>query len=171
MNQNAKAFVSLIVAAVIILLVSLAAYYIGSEYLANSILEEFKMANPDKNFYNLKEIWETNYFNLVLNMGIIAGAILLLWTALTYWALNTSSSTGVGKRWLWMLLGLILAGVCVVFPTVYQQLHNYTLPTGVSIPVLFVVCYCLVGYWFGSIIVTSDRYKYTPLLARFFKGG
>lgn len=168
MNQHAKAFISLFVAAVIMLLLSLVAYYIGNEYLCNTILEDFSKANPESSMPTPQD-WKNNYSYLVMTMGIIAGVILLLWTALTYWALSTSSSTGVGKRWLWMLLGIILIVLCVIFPGIYIEQNKLNLPINMSIPLLFVSCYCLVGYWFGSIIVTSNRYKYTPLLARFFK--
>ena len=112
--------------------------------------------------------WKELYLYVVLNMGLIAGAILILWTALTHWGLSMSGSVGTGKRWLWALFGIVVVASCVLFP-VYFSLRHPLLILDKGIQLLFIVCYGLAGYWGGSIVATSDRYQHTPLFARFFR--
>ena len=170
MNQQTKALVSMVVAALIMFIVSVAVYLIGIKFLEPDILAEYGLISA-----TAIEDWEKSYFILVRHMGLIAGGILLFWTALTHWVFNTSSSTGVGKRWFWMLLGIIILAVCALFNFPMgdgQPLLTYNgqaFKVTRSINLLFGCGYCLFGYWGGSILVTSDNFRYTPLLAFFFR--
>lgn len=164
MNSRTETFMHLVIAVVIMLVLSVATYFIGCK-IAPSILDDAQKAGVK--VLALSD-WKVYYFYLVLYMGIIAELILLFWTALSHWSLHTSDSSGVGKRGLWVVLGIILATLCVAVPEFYHR-EYYQMTIDMSIQVLFFVCYCLVGYWGGSILVTSDRYKYTPLLASFLR--
>ena len=166
MNQQTKALIRLVIAAMIMFLISIAVYFIGGELAKMFILTNAAEAGIE-NIPTLFD-WKNDYYYLVQDMGAVAGVILLLWTALTHWALRTSSSTGVGKRWLWALLGIILAVLCLVIPNIFEK-YFHLLIIDMSIPLLFLTCYGIVGYWGGSIFVTSDRYKYTPIFSRFFR--
>lgn len=183
MSQTKKAVVRICLAALIMLIFSTVAYFIG-----NMIVERFISADVSKNdpigvsFMSTllgmnapsgivgtldTKIWKELYLYVVLNMGLIAGAILILWTALTHWGLPISGSVGAGKRWLWALFGIVVVAACVLYPVSFSL--RYSLLMDKSIQLLFIVCYGLAGYWGGSIVATSDRYQHTPLFARFFR--
>lgn len=167
MNRQTKAIVNIVTAAVIIFIISIAVYFIGIKFLEEDILAKAGLVHEDA-----ITDWEDAYYLLVKYMGFIAGAILILWTALTHWAFHTSSSTEIGKRWIWVLLGIILIAACVLFPANVEY-HGETLAKqkyiNEYVQLLFGICYGLFGYWGGSILVTSDDFKYTPLLAIYFK--
>lgn len=176
MNSRTEALVHLVMAIIIMLVLSVAVYYIGGNFIGGDIIakaeEGVKAGILDPNKVKIPKLpeWKAQYFYLVRYMGIIAGFILILWVALTHWLLRPSGSTGQGKRWLWVLLGITLATLCVALPHVFVALLKVPfLIDNVSLQLLFFVCYCLVGYWGGSIFVTSDTYKYTPIFADFLK--
>ena len=175
MNSRTEALVHLVMAIIIMLVVSVAVYYIGGNFIGDSIISKTESAvNAGTLKLNFKipshQDWTDQYFYLVRYMGIIAGFIQILWVVLTHWLLRPSGSTGQGKRWLWGLLGIILAILCVALPSVFVELLKVPfLIDSIRIQLLFFICYCLVGYWGGSIFVTSDTYKYTPIFAGFFK--
>lgn len=176
MNSRTEALVHLVMAIIIMLAVSAVAYYIGSsDFIGLQIINKAQDAINSGAFPEDTEIptlqqWQTRYFYLVRYMGIISGFILILWVVLTHWLLRPSGSTGLGKRWLWGLLGIILAVLCVAFPHIFVSYFKFQfLIDNTSIQLLFFVCYCLVGYWGGSIFVTADTYKYTPIFAGFFR--
>ena len=175
MNSRTEALAHLVMAIIIMLVLSVVAYYIGGNFIGDSII------NKTQNAVNAGTLelkfkiptlpeWQEQYFRLVRYMGIIAGFILILWVALTHWLLRPSGSTGQGKRWLWGLFGIMLAALCVAAPYVFMYFFDTKfLIDKMSLQLLFFICYCLVGYWGGSIFVTSDTYKYTPIFADFFK--
>lgn len=173
MNSR-EAFTHLVTAIIIMLVLSLIAYYIGGNYIGNNIITEANNAvaagtKLDYTIPNLEKGWKPQYVYLILYMGLTAAFILILWVALTHWLLRPSGSTGLGKRWLWGLLGIILAVLCVAGPYIFRYYWNIPCFDDERLSLLFFVCYCLVGYWGGSIFVTSDTYKYTPIFAGFFK--
>lgn len=169
MNRNSPAIVSLIVAALIILIVSAAAYGIGGKLAEMFIFVDAQKAgiNPP-----LPDVWKKSYAYLVINMGLGVGAVLLLWTALTHWGLRSEGSRNQGKLWLWLFFEAVVIAICVggpyLFVNIFSLSFDNSLLTDYRISVLFFICYGLIGYWGGSIITTSDRYKYTPLLSGFF---
>ena len=185
MSQTKKAVVRICLAVLIMLIISTIAYFLG-----NLIAERFIFADASKNDpigvslmsmilgmdapteivgpLKKKEWRELYLYYEVPTMGLITGAILILWTALTHWGLPMSGSVGAGKRWLWALFGIIVVAACVLHP-VYFSLRHPLLLMDKSIQLLFIVCYGIAGYWGGSIVVTSDRYQHTPLFARFFR--
>lgn len=175
MNSRTEALVHLIMAIIIMLVISIAVYYIGVKFIGQDLVTQANAAKaagvPDL------PKWSKSYSYIVLAMGLIATFILFLWIALTHWILRSSGSTGQSKRWLWLFLGIILAVLCVSTEYIFMNFGvDIILNAGekfmfaeLSIPLLFFVCYCLVGYWGGSIFVTSDAYKYTPIFAGFFR--
>ena len=167
MNRQTKAIVNIVTAAVIIFIISIAVYFIGIKFLEEDILAKAGLVYEDAS-----KDWEKAYSLLVIHMGFIPGAILILWTALTHWAFHTSSSTEIGKRWIWILFGIILIAACVMFPE-YAEYNGTTLVSqkyiNEYVQLLFCIGYGFFGYWGGSILVTSDDFKYTPLLAIYFK--
>lgn len=172
MNQNSSAIFSLIVGAVIMFLVSVAAYFIGGKMAEMFILVDAQNAGIQPP--TLTD-WKDIYYYLVQDTGVAIGIVLLLWTALTHWGLRSESSADQGKLWLWLLFGIIVASICVASPFLYQAVYSQNIPFDGAliidkrIIVLFCICFGLLGYWGGSIIVTADKYKYTPLLAHFFR--
>ena len=167
MNQNSSGILSLIVGAVIILLVSVAAYFIGGFLAEKYILVEAQAAGNQ-----VLEItdWQAKYYYLVQDMGIVTGVILLFWVVLTHWVLRSEGSTDQGKRWIWALFAIIVGAMCVIVPFALVKLDSLKeLTIDYRIPLLFFVAYDLIGYWFGSIIVTAKLYKHTPLLASLFR--
>ena len=175
MNSRTEALVHLVMAIIIMLAVSAVAYYIGGNFIGENILTKTEAAvnaGHLKLNFNIPKLseWKEPYFHLVRYMGIIAGFILILWVALTHWLLRPSGSTGLGKRWLWGLLGIILAVLCVAFPYIFVcYSKDPFVIDDMSLQLLFFVCYCLVGYWGGSIFVTANTYKHTPIFAGFFR--
>ena len=154
-NGQKVALIRLALAILIMFLLSVAVYFIGIQ-LAGGIL-----AGADKN--TALSDWKYYYSWLVIFMGGAAVVILSLWTILSHWILSSIGS----KRWIWLILGIILAVLCVAIPIFYEK--NFPLLViDMSIPALFLISYFLMGYWAGSIIVTSDKHKYTPFLASFF---
>lgn len=167
MSQQTKSgLMSLIMAILIMLIASVIAYFIGGQFAKMFILTDAAAAGV-VDIPTLSD-WKNYYFYLVQDTAILATLILLIWTALTHWGLRISSSKGVGKRWLWLLLGIIVAVLCVVVPLIFEKIYPLLI-IDMSIPVLFLVCFTIVGYWGGSIIVTSNRYKYTPFWASIFR--
>ncbi len=156
MDSQNEAVPHLIMAVVIMLVFSGIAYFGGCKIAAMYYLSGNEKVPAEE--------WEHYYSYLVMYMGIIAALFLLLWTVLTHWAFQYSSS---GKRGLWAILGLILVGLCVASPKIFEIIFGSEkiLIFDEKIPILFVICYCLFGYWVGSIFVTSERFKNTPLLA------
>lgn len=165
-QQTKNGLISLVMAIVIMLIASVAAYFIGSQFAKMFILTDAAAAGVAD--IPMLTDWQDYYFYLVQDTGMLATIILLTWTALTHWALRINSSSGVGKRWLWALLGIIVAVLCVAVPLVFEKMYPLLI-IDMSIPVLFFICFAVVGYWGGSIIVTSNRYKYTPLFASVFR--
>ena len=155
MNRPGVAIASLALGAFIIFLMSLAVYFIGGQ-LAKGIIAE---AGSDINLVD----WKYYYQWLVVYMGGIAAVFLLLWTALSHWVLGSLGS----KRWIWLLLGAILAAISIAYPIYYDN-QSAKFMIDMSIPALFFVFYFVLGYWGGSIFTTSNKHKYTPLLAGFF---
>ena len=156
MNSQKGALFRLVLAILIMLLLSVAVYFIGIQ-LAGGILAK---ADNNIKFSN----WEYYYFWLVVFMGGVAAAILFIWTTLSHWILSSIGS----KRGVWLFLGIILAALCIAVPIFYEK--NFPLLViDMSIPALFLISYFLMGYWGGSIVVTSDKHKYTPFLSSFFR--
>ena len=157
MNKHGLAVAKLALGAIIMLLMSLAVYFIGGQ-LAKGIIAEAGTRTDT----TLVE-WKYFYQWLVIYVGSGATVILLLWTILSHWVLGSLGS----KRWIWLFLGLILAAYCVVVPIIYSNQYPMLI-IDMSIPILFFVFYFVIGYWLGSIFTTSDKHKYTPLLAGYF---
>lgn len=164
MNSRTEFITHLVMAIMIMLVISVIAYYIGGNFIGDSIIDEAQTE------IKLSE-WKKDYFFLVRYMGTIAGFILVLWVVLTHWLLRPSDSTSQGKRWLWISLGIILATLCIILPYGYVVFlkNHFLIGGGMSLQLLFLICYCIVGYWGGSIFVTSNTYKYTPIFADFFR--
>ena len=160
MDSQNEALPHLIIAVVIMLVFSGIAYFAGCKIAAMYYLSGDVKIDATQ--------WEGYFVYIVVYMGIVAALILLLWTVLTHWAFQYSST---GKRGLWAILGLILVGLCVATPEIVKMIFGLEeiLITDEKIPILFVICYCLFGYWGGSIFVTSERFKNTPLLAGFVR--
>lgn len=160
MNPNAEALVRIAIAALIMFLISVVVYFVGCE-MAGGILAAAQ-GEGVTDIPKLVDWKDEHYYYLVQDTGLLAGLILILWTALTHWAPRT------GKRAFWALLWIILIALCVALPFIINKFDPQML-FDLRIPLLFVACYGLVGYWGGSIIVSSDTCKFVPPLAVFVR--
>ena len=162
MSRTAKTLISIIgiIAGTVIL--SVLAYYIGS-VLGQSILTAGGMNHKD---------WENKYFELVIGMGGFSAIIMLAWYFLARFKLKVQQAHNIGQRTLWGIVGLIHLAVCFVYPYAVAGM-DARFNINISIPLLFVLLYGIIGYWGGSIISTPAPFKYTPIGAmriRAFKG-
>lgn len=158
MNQNKGAAGRILAVLVAVVVFSLGAYFIGTEFLANSVLNDAQAAGR-----KIPQVqrWEYYWAWLVLFMGGVVGGILLLWTALSHWVLDASSS----KRSVWLALLVIAAAACAALPYWYESNHSADFVTDNRIATLFIITHCILIYWGGSIITSSPKHKYTPFLA------
>lgn len=161
MNPKVQAVVHMVMAFVIMAILSVVVYFVGCEAMAKGILAEAQTAGA-VDIPKLIDWKEEHYYYLVQDVGVLAGLILMLWSALTHFV------PSLGKRAVWVVLGVIVIALCVVMPHVIHELDPQML-YDMKIPALFVVCYFFVGYWFGSIFLSSNWCKYVPPLARFFR--
>ena len=161
MSPRTEAIIHLTMSVVIMLAMSLVAYLIGGNFLADKFI--FPGAHEENFTVPMLSDWEMMYQTLVLHMGLASTAVLLLWTMLSHWGFNSSSSTDVGKRGIWAFFFVIIVALSFALP----YTSNVLIDTSVS--VTFLLCYGFGGYWGGSIFVTADRFKYTPLLAGFVR--
>lgn len=109
-------------------------------------------------------VWQAHYQKLVMAMGVVAGFLLLAWYLLARFVLTVNDAFDGGKRMIWLIFGFLTLVACFVVPYAYAAI-DHRLKIGMSIPVLFLALFGLLGYWGGSILTTPAPYKYTPLLA------
>ena len=165
MKRQTKAFMQLGVAIVLILVLSALVYFIGDEMAQMYIFPNAEEAGDD---VPMLSDWENLYIEPVMCVGGIAGAMLLIWSALTHWSFKMTGAPGESKRGFWVLFFLIVAASSVSVPLIYAY-NDPDLVINASIPILFFICYAILGYWGGSILATADPLRYTPPLGRVFK--
>lgn len=158
MNRNKEAVEHIFIAVVITLILSTIAYFIGTKFLAKSILDDAQAIGIIKN--PQIPLWDHYWGWLVIFMGGVVGGILILWTVLSHWVLDMSSS----KRGIWLAFFVVAAVSCAVVPYWYEA--NYTkFVTDTRITILFFFTHCILLYWGGSILTTSAKHKHTPFLS------
>jgi len=134
-------------------LLSILAYFIGS-----MLAKSFVAAGTGIPLAQ----WQTHYKKLIYTLGFTAGALSLGWYLLARFGMKVSDPYGVGKRGIWAIFGILTLLACIALPYIYSSM-DATLKIGVSIPMVFVVLYAIIGYWGGSIATAPAAYKYTPL--------
>ena len=162
MTRTTKTIVQILLAAAIMAVASAIVYFVGSQ-LAKSFIGTEGVS--------LKE-WTAQYVGLVKIAGVGNFILLLAWFVLTRFVFKASDPFGAGKRLPWAVLLALSALFSLIVQYPYHGAHH-DLVTSPMIAVLFVVLYTLVGYWGGSLFVTPDAYKYTPIggaAVRFPKG-
>lgn len=143
---------------ILTVVLSIIAYYVGSS-LGKSLIVGTQITHSE---------WQAYYMKLVAIVGATGGVLSLVWYMLARFGMKIDSPFGVGKRGLWVILGLLTLVECVAIPYVYSTM-NSTLKMGISIPAVFVILYVVIGYWGGSVFATPDVYKYTPLGAEMIR--
>ena len=151
MNRTSRSLIHVAVAVLLMAALSAVVYYAGIHFA-----KTFLGGNPP-----LSE-WERHYRSLVALMGAVASLVLLLWVIASHWLLHVSWPIGVGRRSLWAVLWVLLAVLCCAVPFVKSSM-DAMLKLAPVIYAIFILGYAVFGYWLGSIFVTSDRFKYTPL--------
>lgn len=152
MSRTMKTIVQALAAIALMALLSVIVYYLGG-ILAKPLLTAESVGHTD---------WMKDYFGLVRMMGIGSALLLLLWFVLARFVLRASDPLGAGKRTVWAVLLFLSAVFSIVAPYVYHAIHHRP-ETSIMFVVLFLVFYTLVGFWGGSLFVTPDAYKYTPI--------
>ena len=134
------------------LLLSILAYYIGS-----AIAKSFLSAGGVK-----YSTWQHHYFSLVVYMGSISGIMALVWYLMARFVIKIEGAFNIGRRTLWSLIGVAEVVLCFAVPYIVA-VTDTILKMSISIPVLFILLYALLGYWVGSIFFTPEPFKYTPV--------
>lgn len=154
MSRTAKTVLSIIGIIVAAAVVSVIVYYIGTA-VGKSIVAEAGA----KDF----SIWKKEYLSLIKIMGVVSGAALLLWYACSRFFFRITMAFGEGKRATWSILMGILTVLCFVIPYAYAAASHGKFIMHILLSLLFVVFYGVIYYWGGSIFVTADAFKYTPV--------
>ena len=162
MNRNKEAFEHILAAVIVTLILSAIAYFFGKEFLAKSILDDAQAVGIRQ--IPKIPVWIHYWGWLVIFMGGVGGGILMLWTVLSHWVLDMSSS----KRGIWLIFFVLAALSCVVVPYWYEG-HYANFVTDTRITLLFLFTHCVFLYWGGSILTTSAKHKHTPFLAVYIR--
>ncbi|MBQ9364277.1 MAG: hypothetical protein IJT82_00755 [Schwartzia sp.] len=162
MNRSNKTAMQIVMAIAIMAVMSVAAYY-GGIKLATAIVRE------NANIKLTLAQWREPYFQLVVAMGIISAVMLIGWHVLAHFVFSVISPLGVGKRPIWAIMLAVTVILCVAVPYGFSMMKYY-LKMAPAIPAMFVGLYGIVGFWLGSIFVTPDNYKYTPIGSMAIRG-
>ena len=153
MNRRGRTVAQIMGIVVLMLVLSVVAYFAGSE-LAKSFLPVGVGITHAQ--------WQEHYRKLICLVGLTVCTFSLAWYLMARFELKIVGPKSVGKRSLWAILGILAAVTCIATPYIYASVDR-ALKMDISIPLVFVVLYALIGYWGGSIVTTPATYKYTPL--------
>lgn len=152
MSRNTKTILEIVLAIAVMAIASLIVYYLGG-ILAKSFLDAESVKHSE---------WMKSYFGLVRGTGIAQFVCLLVWIALARFVLTVHDPFGAGKRAVWAVLFAVSAIISIAAPYIYHGMHSGFVPH-MLIVIIFLVFYTLAGYWGGSLFLTPDAYKYTPI--------
>lgn len=153
MTRKTKTILQIFFVLVLMFLLSVIAYYVGSN-LARSFLQ----AGIGITLVQ----WQQHFLRLVAATGFLSSATLLTWYALARFFLRLDNATSVDKRSIWLTIFAVEIVFCLALPYIFAN-SDQVLKMAVTIPILFVGLYSILGFWFGSILVTPAPYKYTPI--------
>lgn len=152
MNRTTKTIVQALIAIAIMAVASGIVYFVGGQ-LAKSFIGTEGVTHA---------AWMKQYAGLVQIAGIGNGILLLCWLVLARFVFKADDPLGAGKRTPWAVLLGLSALFSIIVEYAYHGAHH-DLVTSPLIFVLFLLFYTLAGFWGGSLFVTPDAYKYTPL--------
>lgn len=161
MSRKTKTILQILSVIILMLLLSLAAYYLGSRF-ARSFLQAGMGVTLVQ--------WQSHYIRLVATVGTVSCLALLTWYSLARFFLRLDNATSVDKRSIWLVIGAAEIVFCLSLPYIFATADK-SLKLGISIPILFLGLFAIVGFWFGSIFVTPAPYKYTPIGSAIFRRG
>lgn len=144
---------------VFMLVLSLIAYEVGA-MLGKSFL------SADSGITHAQ--WKAHFLKLVCTTGGLTTFFSLLWYFMARFGLKIAYAFDAGKRTVWAVLGALSLVSSFALPYVYSS-TDHVLKMGMSVPLLFVVLFSVIGYWGGSIVSTPAAYKYTPIGAYFLR--
>lgn len=154
MSRTAKTVLSIIGIIVAAAVVSVIVYYIGT------VIGKSIVAGAGAKDFSL---WKKEYLALMKLMGAASGAALLLWYVCSRFLFRITMAFGEGKRAVWGIIMGVLVALCFAIPYVYAAASHGKFIMHIVLSLLFVVFYGVIYYWGGSIFVTADAFKYTPV--------
>ncbi|MCH3960121.1 MAG: hypothetical protein LKE51_12490 [Selenomonas sp.] len=107
-------------------------------------------------------VWTKHYMGLVRVLGIVTCILTLAWYFFARFFFKITNPFGVGKRTIWVIIGVVNLLACIVVPMLY--VHNDTVvKLGAPLYVLFLLLFGVIGYYSCSLLATPASYKYTPI--------
>ncbi len=155
MDRNKRTILEIIVILAMFLILSMIAYFAGTG-LAKTFLKAGGVTLGQ---------WKDHYIALVRTMGLVSCCITFVWYFSARFFLKITYPVFVGKRTIWVVIGLLNLVSCMVVPFFYVR-SDSILKIDVTIYILFLVLFGILGYYASSIIATPACYKYTPIGAK-----
>lgn len=157
MDRKMKTVISIVGAAAVFVLLSVAAYYLGGTIIQGTFSAKSGITYAQ---------WEEHYLWLVAKMGGVGFLMFMVWYLLARFGLKISTPPKMGKRLLWIIIGGIDAGLCLMLPYLFRMFDSVLSRIfSPLLPVIYLVLYVVIGYWVLSIFFTPAPYKYVPFLA------
>lgn len=154
MTRSTKTIVS--VAGIVLgaMIASLVTYYIGESFgqsIVAGATEKLKL-----------NVWTDAYKGLVNVMTVLMMLIAFIYYVMLRFVSKVSSPNDGGKRGFWGIFLCLTIVVSLVFPFIFAAIND-DFVNSIKISVLFTFVYGIVYFWLGSIFVTPDAYKYSPI--------
>lgn len=115
-------------------------------------------------------VWAKHYMGLVRVLAIVTCVLMLAWYLLARFIFEVMEPFFVGKRTIWVIIGVVNLLACLAVPLLY--VHSDTiLKLDMLLYVLFFLLFGIVGYYTCSLFATPASYKYTPIGAERLRRG
>ena len=159
MTRKTKTILQISFVIILMILLSIAAYYLGSRFARGFLTAGMGITLVQ---------WQSHFARLVAAMGGVSCLALLTWYSLARFFLRLDNAQSVDKRSIWLVIGAAEIAFCLSLPYIFSTADK-SLKLGISIPILFLGLFAIIGFWFGSILVTPSPYKYTPIGSSIFR--
>ena len=158
MNRTTRTIIKIFLIAAVTLGCIAAVYYLGTNITGH------KLATASDNMNYSR--WQEKFFVLTRITGLLNGFCALIWFLAARFFLKVDEVSDAGKRIIWAAICAASLAISVGVPHFYAPILGIKL-NGI-IFALFVVIFCVLGYWLLTIFTTPLAFKYTPLGAQFF---
>ena len=159
MTRKTKTILQVLGIIVLMLLLSVAAYFLGSNFARSFLSAGIGITLAQ---------WQTHYMRLVAAMAGVSILALFTWYSLARFFLRLDNAQSVDKRSIWLVIFGAEVVFCVAMPYIFATADKILI-MGSSIPILFLGLFAIIGFWIGSIFVTPSPYKYTPIGSALFR--